>query len=666
MRAPIKLNQNGHQKGKAGIKKDHIKTNYNFSAMKKNIFVILFTSLVVAQTLAQTPANSTKDASHSKQLGNGLILQVEYCIGDSMSNTATLFYSIRNIKLPNQKVMIDIAEKYPSMAFDDAGNKFYHNKIMLAGITAFSTLQTQIPTDVAVWGSITFFDVVPGIRNFSLLTFPVASSNFNGKQELKHEWVEIKNVPVYWNKGMPDASIVLSSAQPLQQGSLLRLNNGLDFTFTKCEGDVSTQLTTIYFTVSNNTKANVKIKVDPWGKEKAMLIDNKGNNFMFHKASLSNSNYSGAVETDLPTGVTVKGSISFRNMLPENDGIALLDIPLSWKYVTEPYYYDVDEDKVQLRNIKINWNKKSANTKSYPYLVKNLDDGLQMFITGCKGNKAAQTATVYYAFYNKSNPIQRLNINPWERGKSSAIDESGNQYTFDKNYLSTTISNGTIEKVLPTNIVISGAMSFKNVLPEAQKFTLVNLPVNISNWKGNERVFDDMVMLRDLVIDWDDKTTIPTVSEISKSISKPDEEDDEQYKKAKKLVSGSEFIFTECQGDIASQSVTIFFKINNPGKAHQKLNIDPWFGTYAKAIDENGNDYKFGNLNLGRQYGNGYLKAELPSGLFVNGFITFNEVEQTSKFLNLVNIPIYCKNRLDNNEKDYEIIELRNVKINWQ
>jgi len=129
---------------------------------------------------------------------------------------------------------------------------------------------------------------------------------------------------------------------------------------------------------------------------------------------------------------------------------------------------------------------------------------------------------------------------------------------------------------------------------------------------------------------------------------------------------GINYYFIDCQGDSVTQTVTIFFKILNPGKAHQKINIDPWFGTYAKEIDEQGNDYKFGNLNLGRQYSNGYLKAELLSGLFINGFIAFNEVEPNSKFLNMVNIPVYCKNRLDNNEKDYEIIELRNVKINWQ
>lgn len=129
---------------------------------------------------------------------------------------------------------------------------------------------------------------------------------------------------------------------------------------------------------------------------------------------------------------------------------------------------------------------------------------------------------------------------------------------------------------------------------------------------------------------------------------------------------GIKFYFIDCKGNSATQTVTIFFKILNPGKSHQKINIDPWWGTYARAINENGSDYKFGNLNLGRQYGNGYLKAELPSGLFVTGFITFSEVEASSNCLNLVNIPIYNKNRLDNNEKEYEIIELKNVKINWQ
>ena len=76
-----------------------------------------------------------------------------------------------------------------------------------------------------------------------------------------------------------------------------------------------------------------------------------------------------------------------------------------------------------------------------------------------------------------------------------------------------------------------------------------------------------------------------------------------------KTKSGIEFNFIDCQGDAALQTVTIFFKILNPGKTHQKTNIDPWWGIYARAINENG------NLNLGRQYGNEYLKAELPSGL---------------------------------------------------
>ena len=632
----------------------------------KHIYILIAFLFSVVQSFAQ---QVTTESLRNKTIGNGLQLKVEDCIGDSMNNTITVFFSIANHQLPNQKIQIEIDNKYPAMAFDANGNKYFHNKIMLAGITSNSTVATQIPTNVSVWGCITYFNVYPSTNNLNLVTFPIASCNWSGNQALKNEWLEIKNVPVIWNIAKsPNYNNQAAIMQFLQTGSLKKLNNGLDFTFTKCEGDVSTQLVTVYFTINNPAKANLKVKIDPWGNEKAILIDAKGNSFTFHNASLSNNVNNGQVETDLPTGVLIKGSISFRNMLPTNTAISLLNIPLTWKYATESNYYDVDEGNVQLRNIKINWNTdKTISNSNYPYLIKNLDNGIQMFITGCKGNVASQTATVYYAFYNKSNPVQKLNINPWDNGKSNAIDEQGNDYSFSKNYLAQTISNGTIEKILPTNLLLNGAMSFKNVLPATSKFALVNLPVNISNWKGGENVFNDVVQLRDLKIDWDNKTQILSNKDLSTAIKRETNiDDDEQYKKTKKLVSGVDFIFTECQGDSASQTITIFFKILNLGKAHQKINIDPWWGTYARAIDENGNDYKFGNLNLGRQYGNGYLKAELPSGLFVTGFITFNEVEASSNYLNLVNIPIYSKNRLDNNEKEYEIIELKNVKINWQ
>jgi hypothetical protein len=634
--------------------------------MRLFLFIFLFFCIATVAN-AQIPAKNIAEPTRTKTIGNGLLLKVEDCIGDSMSNSITVFYSITNASLANQKIKIEIDDKYPAMAFDDNGNKYYHNKIMLASITSNNTIVTQVPNNVTVWGSITYFNVSNSISKFNLVTFPVASSNWSGNQDLKYEWIEIKNVPVIWNAAKtPNKNIAQNAIQYLAEGSLKKLNNGLDITFVKCEGDVSTQITTVFFTINNFDKANVKIKIDPWGVEKATLIDTKGNSFTFQGASLSNNINNGTVETDLPTGVLIKGSISFRNMLPKNDAIALLNIPLAWRYATENNYFEVDEGNVQFRNIKINWNI-TKPASSYPYLVKNLDNGVQMFITGCKGDKAAQTATVHYVFYNKSNPIQKLNINPWAGSKSNAIDDNGNEYSFYKNYLANTISNGTIEKILPTNLMLSGSLSFKNVLSNVSKFTLVNLPVNISNWKGGENVFNDVVQLRNLVIDWENKTKIVGKDDLLNNENKDKKTtEDEQYKLNKKLISGIDFNFIECQGDSASQTVTLFFKLHNPNKAHQKVNIDPWFGTYAKAIDENGNDYKFGNLNLGRQYGNGYLKAELPSGLFINGFITFNEVEPSSNFLHLVNIPIYSKNRLDNNEKDYEIIELRNVKINWK
>lgn len=629
------------------------------------IYILLITASV---TIAQTPTNNTAEPVRTKTIGNGLQLKVEDCIGDSMNNTITVFYSITNTNLPNQKIKIDIESKYPALAYDENGNRFYHKKIMLASITSNSSITTQVPTNIGVWGSITFINVFSNTKKLSLVSFPIASCNWDGTQTLKDEWVEIKNIPVVWNYAKaPNNSIQQNPLQYTPEGSLKKLNNGLDVSFTKCEGDVSTQTTTIFFTVSNPEKANVKIKIDPWGVEKASLIDTRGNSFQFNSASLSNSYNYGLVEADLPTGVLLKGSISFKNMLPQNDAVALVNIPLAWRYVTENHYYDMDEGNVQFRNLKINWNNKTQGTSVFPYIVKNLDQGVQMFITGCKGDKAAQTVTVHYAFYNKENPIQKLVMNPWALNKSNAIDNEGNDYTFSKNYLAKTISNGTIDKVLPSGLLLSGALSFKNILPKTSKFILVNLPVEILNWKGQETVFNEMVQLRDLEIDWDNKTKIVSNADLATIVVKEKNiKDDELYKLNKTLVSGIDFNFIECQGDSASQTVTIFFKFNNNGKAHQKINIDPWFGTYAKAIDENGNDYKFGNLNLGRQYGNGYLKAELPSGLSINGFITFNEVEPNSKFLHLVNIPVYCKNRLDNNEKDYEIIELRNVKINWK
>lgn len=631
--------------------------------MKKYILVLLLIS-----TIAINAQQKTVNTTQSKLIGNGLQLVVQDCIGDSMSNSITLFFSITNPNLSSQKMRVDIGEQFPALAFDNNGDKYYHSKVMLAGITAYQTVETQIPSGITVWGCITYKNVPPSLTNLALITFPVGSCNFNGNQELRNEWLEIKNVPVVWNMAKtPTFNYMGSTLNYLQENSLKKMNNGLDFTFLKCEGDINTQTTTVFFTINNVNKANIKIKIDPWRSQKAMLIDNKGYNFTFHKASLGNNSNNGVVECDLPTGVLTKGSITFRNMMPSSSSIALIDIPLAWKYVTEYNYFDVDEEKVELRNIKINWASGTViNESKFPYLVKSINTGVEMYITGCKGNKASQTATVYYSFYNRQSPMQQIIVNPWANGKSNAIDGEGNNYNFDKNYLGTTISNGVIEKVLPTNLILNGSISFKNVLPATTSLALASIPLSIKSWKGSSYEFNDMVQLKNLAIDWDNKTTIPNNEQFDSFINKPKEKEDDNYTIPKKLVSGCEFQFVECQGDSASQTVTVFFRMFNPSKAHQKINIDPWFGTYAKAIDEYGNDYKFGNLNLGRQYGNGYLKAELPSGLFVQGFIAYKEVETTSKLLNYISIPIYCKNRLDNNEKDYEIIELRNVKINWQ
>jgi hypothetical protein len=128
------------------------------------------------------------------------------------------------------------------------------------------------------------------------------------------------------------------------------IDNGLDFQFDGCSGDPGGQTVTIYFTFSNPRKVHQRLVLG----NNAQSFDGEGNHHSIKAASLS-GNSAPWYGVELPTGLISKGSITFSNVLPTQNILALVNIP------TANANWDGGGDRkagtIDLRNVVINWNK---------------------------------------------------------------------------------------------------------------------------------------------------------------------------------------------------------------------------------------------------------------------------------------------------------------------
>jgi len=120
---------------------------------------------------------------------------------------------------------------------------------------------------------------------------------------------------------------LISQLAPSQNNTVLTGNGNNNSTdavaiqLDACTGNAAAQTVTIFFTIANPASVNQAIAIGLGQYAKA--IDPDGNLSRARECHLADGN--GAGWTELPTGLKMKGSITFTNILPKQAQLALME-----------------------------------------------------------------------------------------------------------------------------------------------------------------------------------------------------------------------------------------------------------------------------------------------------------------------------------------------------
>ncbi|MFY7965472.1 MAG: hypothetical protein ACOVO1_11280 [Chitinophagaceae bacterium] len=454
------------------------------------------------------------------------------------------------------------------------------------------------------------------------------------------------------------------------------IGNGVYLTITGCIGDAASQKITLYFTLTNPSKAHQKIKIDPWNEVPVGAFDANGNQFPFGTVNLANQNGFGQVESELPTGLMVKGYINFINVHNKPKALAHITIPVSsgnW-----PSSSDLLQELVEINNVKVNW-----DSNTFPYedqelqiskmdflkqgYNKNICNGLDVYYTGCVGDAGSQTVTVYYIIANYNKVNQKITIDPFATKQAFAFDYLGNKFSFNNVQLVQEVSDGSIECIIPTNLYVKGSITFSNVLPITNTLGIVNFNIKSENWNGSGNEVEDAVQFSNVKIDWkasDNPNEIFEPSKSSKTVNNIIKNEVSVVpNKTIKLNNDLDFVMVKCEGDSVNQSVTLHYTFFNKRKPHQRVGLSSSISDVL-AFDSKGSNYKANSMSIG-EGSNDNVTTIIPTGFSANGSITFINVFPFVDKFSLVSIPINSSNKQDEGNEKSETLFLKNVAIKW-
>ncbi len=134
--------------------------------------------------------------NYVSNIDNGLDFSITGCTGDAAGQTVTITFVFANPRKVHQRLIIGA-----SNAFDNGGTEHRVQSITLGQNPAHPAgQQVELPTGLSVSGSYTYSNVLPNVSQLSLVSIPEYSSNWNGGGDGKRGNIELRNVPIVWNK----------------------------------------------------------------------------------------------------------------------------------------------------------------------------------------------------------------------------------------------------------------------------------------------------------------------------------------------------------------------------------------------------------------------------------------------------------------------------------
>ena len=134
--------------------------------------------------------------------------------------------------------------------------------------------------------------------------------------------------------------------------------------------------------------------------------------------------------------------------------------------------------------------------------VKSFNANFEFKVIECKGNSLDQTVEITITIKH-GLPHQQLELYTGAM-KPIAYGELGNNYEFKGAKFPNVIHTyGLATFFVPTNLLIQGILVFRNVLPQTEKFSLVNGTFTFKNKDGGGNFSKGEFEIRNLKIDWE-------------------------------------------------------------------------------------------------------------------------------------------------------------------
>jgi outer membrane protein OmpA-like peptidoglycan-associated protein len=331
----------------------------------------------------QTGSPSKNGSDSTKNIIKGVDLSITACVGDPNAQTVTLYFTFTNTTNISQKITLHGGAKStgvtavgvpPSTIFDDNGSQYECKDDF------WLLSDKELPSQLKLKGMIVFSNVLPSAKMIALAKLSVGIADWDGGGNGKRGVLQFKNLKINWNGIVPADNSGSSNKSWVTK--IKNLNNGIDFEVTDCKGDSKAQTVALFFTFSNPRKTNQKISVqNGFYSNPAMAFDDAGNQYPFKGVSLAGVNANNQIEKELVTNLTLKGSITYSNVLPTVDGFAMVKIPVvssNW---------DGGENMVngmiEVTNIAIHWNNRPKGSvtaslsgySTYDQLTAKLNQG---------------------------------------------------------------------------------------------------------------------------------------------------------------------------------------------------------------------------------------------------------------------------------------------------
>lgn len=137
-------------------------------------------------------------------------------------------------------------------------------------------------------------------------------------------------------------------------------------------------------------------------------------------------------------------------------------------------------------------------SQSNKYEVKSFHEKFELKVLKIVGNKNEQTVDVFFTLKH-SLPNQKLTISV---SSYKAYDEMGNSYSSKTIEFSENKSSSYVFQTIPYNQLMQGKITFRNVLPNIDRFSKVTGTIQTENADSGDNKTSGNIELANTLIQW--------------------------------------------------------------------------------------------------------------------------------------------------------------------